>query len=125
MLLPLVPLHLITRCCFSAPVWNPFNTSCSCSVLLQDCVLFNDTIEYNIRYARPGASWAEVEAAAAGAQILDFINRLPQKVRWCCIVALLSAWLLSLLRFAHRSSDSPVRSSCPCNSGKRRWASAG
>ena len=30
----------------------------------QDTVLFNDTIRYNIRYGRPDATDAEVEAAA-------------------------------------------------------------
>ncbi|MGB6231182.1 MAG: ABC transporter ATP-binding protein/permease [Litorimonas sp.] len=44
----------------------------------QDTVLFNDTIGYNIAYARPGASQIEVEQAARDAQIHDFIERLPQ-----------------------------------------------
>jgi ATP-binding cassette subfamily B protein len=44
----------------------------------QDTVLFNDTIRYNIRYGRPDASDAEVESAAAQAQIADFIKRLPK-----------------------------------------------
>lgn len=44
----------------------------------QDTVLFNDSIRYNIRYGRPEASDAEVEAAAAQAQIADFIARLPK-----------------------------------------------
>ncbi len=43
----------------------------------QDTVLFNDTIAYNIRYGRPGASEDEVMAAADIAQIGDFIKRLP------------------------------------------------
>ena len=43
----------------------------------QDTVLFNDTIAYNIRYGRPQASEAELEAAAQTAQIGDFIERLP------------------------------------------------
>src|SRR5262249_29808212 len=43
----------------------------------QDTVLFNDTIRYNIRYGRPDASDAEVEAAARAAQIHDFIVSLP------------------------------------------------
>ncbi len=33
-------------------------------IVPQDTVLFNDTVEYNIAYGRPGASHAEVEAAA-------------------------------------------------------------
>jgi ATP-binding cassette subfamily B protein len=44
----------------------------------QDTVLFNDTIWYNIAYGRPGASRAEVEAAARAARIHDFVSRLPQ-----------------------------------------------
>lgn len=43
----------------------------------QDTVLFNDTVFYNIAYGRPGASPAEVEAAARTAQIHDFIMALP------------------------------------------------
>jgi ABC-type transport system involved in Fe-S cluster assembly fused permease/ATPase subunit len=44
----------------------------------QDTVLFNDTIEYNIRYGRPDATEAEVRDAARLAQIHDFIMTLPQ-----------------------------------------------
>jgi ATP-binding cassette, subfamily B, heavy metal transporter len=44
----------------------------------QDTVLFNDTIEYNIRYGKPDASAAEVREAARLAQIHEFIITLPQ-----------------------------------------------
>jgi ATP-binding cassette, subfamily B, heavy metal transporter len=44
----------------------------------QDTVLFNDTIEYNIRYGRPEASESEVREAARLAQIHAFILTLPQ-----------------------------------------------
>ncbi|MGV1014261.1 MAG: ABCB family ABC transporter ATP-binding protein/permease [Methyloceanibacter sp.] len=44
----------------------------------QDTVLFNDTIEYNIRYGKPEATHAEVREAARLAQIHDFIMTLPQ-----------------------------------------------
>ncbi|SHG89656.1 ATP-binding cassette, subfamily B [Kaistia soli DSM 19436] len=44
----------------------------------QDTVLFNDTIAYNIRYGRPAASEAEVQEAAAMAQIGPFIETLPK-----------------------------------------------
>ncbi|MEP2707476.1 MAG: ABC transporter ATP-binding protein/permease [Roseibium sp.] len=44
----------------------------------QDTVLFNDTIEYNIRYGRPDATDEEVRDAARMAQIHDFIENLPQ-----------------------------------------------
>jgi ATP-binding cassette subfamily B protein len=46
-------------------------------VVPQDTVLFNDTIRYNIAYGRPGASQAEIEAAAKRAQVHDFVLRLP------------------------------------------------
>jgi ABC-type transport system involved in Fe-S cluster assembly fused permease/ATPase subunit len=44
----------------------------------QDTVLFNDTIEYNIRYGKPDATPAQVREAARLAQIHDFIMALPQ-----------------------------------------------
>lgn len=44
----------------------------------QDTVLFNDTIAYNIRYGRPGASDAEIEQATEVAQIARFIKELPE-----------------------------------------------
>jgi len=43
----------------------------------QDTVLFNETIGYNIEYGRPGASDAEVRAAADMAQVGAFIEALP------------------------------------------------
>jgi ATP-binding cassette subfamily B protein len=43
----------------------------------QDTVLFNDSILYNVRYGRDGASDAEVSAAADLAQIDAFIRSLP------------------------------------------------
>jgi ATP-binding cassette subfamily B protein len=47
----------------------------------QDTVLFNDTILYNIRYGRDGASDEEVAEAAGNAQIDAFIRSLPQGYR--------------------------------------------
>ena len=47
-------------------------------IVPQDTVLFNDTIRYNIRYGRPAATDAEVEAAAKLASIHEFIVSLPQ-----------------------------------------------
>jgi ATP-binding cassette subfamily B protein len=47
-------------------------------IVPQDTVLFNDTVEYNIAYGRPGASRAEVEAVARAAHIHDFIAATPQ-----------------------------------------------
>jgi len=50
----------------------------SIGIVPQDTVLFNDTVEYNIAYGRPGASRAEVEAAARAAHIHDFIAGTPK-----------------------------------------------
>jgi ATP-binding cassette subfamily B protein len=47
-------------------------------IVPQDTVLFNDTVEYNIAYGRPGASRAEVEGAARAAHIHDFIAGTPK-----------------------------------------------
>jgi ATP-binding cassette subfamily B protein len=46
-------------------------------IVPQDTVLFNDTVEYNIAYGRPGCSREEVEAAAKAAHIHAFINSTP------------------------------------------------
>jgi len=46
-------------------------------IVPQDTVLFNDTIEYNIAYGRPGASHDDIMAAARAAYIHDFIMSLP------------------------------------------------
>jgi ATP-binding cassette subfamily B protein len=46
-------------------------------VVLQDPLLFNDTIRANIAYGRPDASDAEIEAAAHAAYADGFIRRLP------------------------------------------------
>ncbi len=47
-------------------------------IVPQDTVLFNDTLQYNIAYARPGADQQAIEAAARAANIHDFISGLPQ-----------------------------------------------
>ena len=47
-------------------------------IVPQDTVLFNDTVAYNIAYGRPGATQAEVEAAAKAAHIHDFIQSTPK-----------------------------------------------
>ena len=48
-------------------------------IVPQDTVLFNDTIGYNIGYGRDGASQEEIEAAARGAAIDQFIAVLPDR----------------------------------------------
>jgi ATP-binding cassette subfamily B protein len=50
----------------------------SIGIVPQDTVLFNDTVEYNIAYGKPGATHAEVEAAARAARIHDFIASTPK-----------------------------------------------
>ncbi len=47
-------------------------------IVPQDTVLFNDTIGYNVAYGRDGANEAEVENAARGASIHDFIVAQPK-----------------------------------------------
>jgi ATP-binding cassette subfamily B protein len=46
-------------------------------IVPQDTVLFNDTIEYNISYGRPGSTHDDIVAAAKTAQIHDFIASTP------------------------------------------------
>ena len=46
-------------------------------IVPQDTVLFNDTVEYNIAYGRPGATRTEVEDAARAARIHTFITSTP------------------------------------------------
>jgi len=46
-------------------------------IVPQDTVLFNDTLYYNLAYARPEAARSEVMAAARLAQLHEFIESLP------------------------------------------------
>jgi ATP-binding cassette subfamily B protein len=47
-------------------------------VVAQDVHLFHDTLRANLRYARPDASDAELEAALRAAQVWTVIERLPE-----------------------------------------------
>jgi ABC-type multidrug transport system fused ATPase/permease subunit len=47
------------------------------ALVSQSPALFSGTVEDNIRYARPTASRAEVEAAAQAADAHDFILKMP------------------------------------------------
>ncbi|MEX5587932.1 ABC transporter transmembrane domain-containing protein [Pseudomonas urmiensis] len=48
------------------------------ALVAQNPALFRGTVEANIRYGRPDASFADVEAAARGAHAHEFIQQLPQ-----------------------------------------------
>ncbi len=47
-------------------------------IVPQDTVLFNDTVQYNIAYGRPGATLEDVQGAARAAHIHDFITSTPK-----------------------------------------------
>lgn len=49
------------------------------SIVLQDAVLFEDTIENNIKYGKENATQEEFENALKMANCYKFVNRLPQK----------------------------------------------
>jgi ATP-binding cassette, subfamily B, bacterial len=48
------------------------------SVVLQDTMLFNDTLANNIAYGCPEASMAQIRTAARAANAHDFIGKMPQ-----------------------------------------------
>jgi len=47
-------------------------------IVPQDTVMFNESIHFNLAYANPDASQAEIEAAVAAANLSDFIAQLPE-----------------------------------------------
>jgi len=47
-------------------------------IVLQEALLFNDTVRNGIAYSRPDATPEEIEAVAKAANAHDFIMRLPQ-----------------------------------------------
>ncbi len=49
----------------------------SIGIVPQDTVLFNDTVEYNIAYGKPGSTPEQVREAARAARIHDFISSTP------------------------------------------------
>ena len=69
MLIDGVPLASVTQASLRGPVLG---------YVPQDISLFNETLRFNVVYARPGASEAEVGAAVAAAQLADFVARLPE-----------------------------------------------
>lgn len=57
------------------------------AIVLQDTVLFTDTVENNIRYANPEAARELVELAAQTSNSARFIRHLPQKYQTVLIQA--------------------------------------
>ncbi len=57
---------------------DPAEVRARIALVPQDTVLFGTTARENIRYGRPGASDAEIEAAAQAAAAHEFILQLPQ-----------------------------------------------
>ncbi|MFT3854474.1 MAG: ATP-binding cassette domain-containing protein [Ilumatobacteraceae bacterium] len=47
-------------------------------VVSQESYLFQDTIEANLRFAKPSATTSELDRACSRAQILDVIRRMPR-----------------------------------------------
>lgn len=60
-------IRSVTQCSLRAAI----------GIVPQDTVLFNDTLRFNIKYGRPDATDAEMEAAAQRAQLTDFLASLP------------------------------------------------
>lgn len=48
------------------------------AIVLQDTILFSDTIETNVRYGRPNATEEEIKAAARTSGADKFIERMPR-----------------------------------------------
>lgn len=62
-----VPLGALTRASLRATI----------GLVSQETVVLNDTVLANIAYGRPGATREQVREAAAAANALEFIDRLP------------------------------------------------
>lgn len=56
---------------------DPNSVAKAVGVVTQETYLFHDTIEANLRYAKPDATVEELRAAAEAANIIDFIDSLP------------------------------------------------
>jgi ATP-binding cassette, subfamily B, multidrug efflux pump len=58
--------------------WNITKLRDSMATVMQDIFLFSDTIEGNIAYGNPDASFEAVQAAAKMAEADEFISKLPE-----------------------------------------------
>ena len=67
---------------FGHPVedWSPEALRLNISIVTQDPFLFDGTIYENVLMGRPDASYEEVMAAIEKANLLNFINTLPDGV---------------------------------------------
>ena len=61
----------------SVQSWSLDSLRSRIAFMPQQAVLFNDTVLNNVRYFRPEASRAEVEAACVAAYAHEFVERLP------------------------------------------------
>lgn len=57
--------------------WKQRSLRRKIGVVLQDPLLFNESIRANIAYGKPEASFSEIQAAARAANAHEFIGRLP------------------------------------------------
>ena len=48
------------------------------AIVLQDTVLFSDTVQHNLQYANENATMAQLEQAAQMSRCRDMIHALPQ-----------------------------------------------
>jgi ATP-binding cassette subfamily B protein len=60
------------------PEADPADLRSRIALVPQDAVVFAASVRENIRFGRPGASDAEIEAAAEAAHATEFIQRMPQ-----------------------------------------------
>ena len=83
-------------------------------VVLQDGTLFSDTVADNIAFGSPGATRAQIEAAARAANAHDFIAALPTAT---------TRWSASAAASCRAASASAWRSRARCSRTRRSWCS--
>jgi ATP-binding cassette subfamily B protein len=58
--------------------WPMEGLASTIGVVTQETYLFHDTIEANLRYAKPDASFVELRSAIEAANIAEFVDSLPE-----------------------------------------------